>query len=203
MTITPDILNSLLRELADLLSLEDCNPVEWVVCGGTALALQQLQSRTTQDIDVLANWNAADLTVMCIKDFPADVKQCIQRVKNNHPELAGLKSKWINLGPAPIAAKGLPNGFEKRLIKMEFSDRLTLHLLGRIDLLALKLYAAADDMGPRRDIHFQDLKGLKPTFDELDSAVDWIRTLSDFETIHMGLKDTVRELGYDDLTYYI
>ena len=43
-----------------------------------------------------------------------------------------------------------------------FGSRLTIHLLGRIDLLALKLYAAADDFGPRQDVHDQDIKALAP-----------------------------------------
>ncbi len=203
MEITPNTLNSLLIELGDLLSLEDFNPVEWVVCGGAALALQKLQSRATQDIDVLADWNATDLTVMCIKEFPAKLKDCIQRVVANHPELEGLKSKWINLGPARIAAGGLPEGFEERLTKITFGDKLTLHLLGREDLLTLKLYAAADDQGPRREIHYHDLKALNPTFKELDTAIDWITKRTDFEKIHMGLRDTIRELGHEELIQYI
>ena len=33
-------LNPLLKELNDALLLEDAAPVDWIVCGGTALALQ-------------------------------------------------------------------------------------------------------------------------------------------------------------------
>jgi len=78
-----------------------------------------------------------------------------------------------------------------------------LRLLGRQDLLALKLYAAADEQGPRQEIHYADLEGLAPTFDELDFAVEWIRTRRDFETKRIAVKDVLRRLDHEDLAYYV
>jgi hypothetical protein len=203
MELSPETLDSLLRELAQWLEFEDCEPVEWVVCGGLALTLQNLQSRATRDVDVLGRWNARQLNVEPIDAFPATVKQCIERVAQNHPELAGLGPRWVNLGPGPLARSGLPDGFAKRLVTRRISDRLTLHLLGRDDLLPLKLYAAADEFGARQAVHFDDLQTLKPTFDELDRAVEWIRGLSDFEQVRPELNQAGRDLGDDDLAYYI
>jgi len=40
-------LHPLLKELNDALLLEDAAPVDWIVCGGTALALQGFGTRTT------------------------------------------------------------------------------------------------------------------------------------------------------------
>lgn len=197
------MLRGLLEELAEWLAFEDCEPVEWVVCGGLALTLQGLQVRTTRDVDVLGNWNVERVEVACIEDFPRKVKACIERVAENHPELGGLGSKWINLGPSPLARWGLPKGFENRLVTVAISDRLTLHLLCRDDLLPLKLYAAADEFGSRQDIHLADLRALNPTFEELDKAVDWVRTLPDFEQKRTELKEAVRRIGYDDLAYYV
>ncbi len=201
MKLSPNTLNSLLQELADWLLLDDCQPVEWVVCGGAALALQDLQSRTTRDVDVLCEWDG--LTVTCIAKFPDEIKTCIQKVADSHPELRGLGNKWINLGPSKLARDGLPSGFEQRFTELKFGTTLTLQLLGREDLLALKLYAAADDQGSRREIHYHDLKNLKPTEAETGTAVEWIRTLPDFDEKRLSIQDTVRELGYDELTYYI
>ena len=203
MQMSPDTLRGLLEELAQWLDFEDCEPVEWVVCGGVALALQGLQSRTTRDVDVLGNWSAQSMEILCVEDFPEKVKACIRRVTENHPELAGLDVHWVNLGPARLARLGLPEGFGHRLTPMRFGKKLTLQLLSREDLLPLKLYAAADDLGPRQEVHQEDLKVLKPTFDELDSAVDWLRTLPDFEEKRRQLKDVARRLGYEDLAYYI
>lgn len=203
MQLSRDMLESLLQELGDWLEFEDCQPVEWVVCGGVALALQDLRSRTTRDVDVLGRWDAGAMVVSCVEEFPEEIKACIKKVAENHPELGGLGANWINLGPRKLAAHGLPEGFERRMTSRQFGNRLTIHLLGRRDLLALKLYAAADDLGPRSEIHYEDIKALNPTFDELDACLDWLRTLGDFQEKRMQLKDVARRLGYDDLAYYI
>ncbi|MBT3202159.1 MAG: hypothetical protein HN350_19830 [Phycisphaerales bacterium] len=203
MELTNNNLLRLLQELDEWMELEDCPPVGWVVCGGAALGLQGLQSRPTQDVDVLGCWNKSVLSVSSIDSFPPNITACIRRVTDNHPELAGLGTNWINLGPRRLMQGGLPEGFAQRLEELRVGNKLTLQLLGRQDLLALKLYAAADDMARRQEIHYDDLKKLAPTFDELDFAVEWIRTRRDFETISIGVKDVLRRLGHDDLTYYV
>jgi hypothetical protein len=203
MQMSREVFGKLLKEFADWLVYYDCEPVEWVVCGGMALSLQGLRFRPTRDVDVLADWKPADGEIACIGEFPAGVRRCIKKVVDNHPELDGLAEGWINLGPQRLARWGLPEGFEQRMTTVRLGDRLTLHLLGRDDLLALKLYAAADVFGDRQDVHCDDLRALNPTFAELDKAVDWIRKLPHFEMRQMELKEVVRDLGYDDLAYYI
>ena len=49
---------------------------------------------------------------------------------------------------------------------------------GRLDLIFLKLYAAADDIGPASR-HFTDLLALGPTPDELAAARTWITDTQD------------------------
>jgi len=203
MEMSPSMLRELLEDLSAWLAFEECEPVEWVVCGGLALTLQGLQSRTTRDVDVLGEWNVQKVEMACIEGFPEQVQACIERVAEEHPQLSGMGARWINLGPSQLARWGLPKGFEQRLVMVRISDRLALHLLGREDLLALKLYAAADAFAPRQEIHFGDLRALNPTFEALDKAVDWMRTLPDFEEKRTELKEVVRRLGYDDIAYYI
>ncbi len=128
---------------------------------------------------------------------------CIKRVVDNHPELTGMGPNWINLGPRALVQAGLPEGLADRLHVLPIGNRLTLHLLGRQDLMALKLYAAADEHGPRQEIHLADLKGLAPTFEELDWAVDWLRTLRDFEEKRPAVKHVIERLGYEGLAYYV
>lgn len=203
MKMTRDAILRLLQELDQWMELEDCPPVDWVVCGGAALGLQELQDRPTRDVDVLGQWNEAVLDVTGIETFPDEMAACIKRVVDNHPELASMGQNWINLGPRALVQAGLPDGFADRLHVLRIGNRLTLHLLGRQDLLALKLYAAADEHGPRQEIHFTDLKGLAPTFEELDWAVDWLRTLRDFEEKRPVVKYVIERLGYEDLAYYV
>jgi hypothetical protein len=147
MELTSNDILRLLQELDQWMKLEDCSPVDWVVCGGAALGLQGLQNRPTRDVDVLGRWNGP-LSVVGIESFPQSVLACITRVADNHGELAGLGPNWVNLGPCDLAKEGLPEGFASRLKDLRVGEKLMLRLLGRQDLLALKLYAAADELGP-------------------------------------------------------
>ncbi len=203
MKMTQDAIMRLLQELEQWMELEDCPPVAWVICGGAALGLQNLQDRPTRDVDVLGCWDEAALAIIYEETFPSKLAICIKRVADNHPELAGMGESWINLGPRALVHAGLPDGFASRMHVERIGSRLTLHLLGRQDLLALKLYAASDEHGPRQEIHFADLKGLAPTYDELDWAVDWLHTLRDFEEKRPVVRHVIERLGYDDLAYYI
>lgn len=195
-------LKRLLGELAAWLEYQASEPVEWLVCGGLALGLQGLSRRVTRDVDVLGLWRADQLEVICLDEFPEKVKTAIRRVADDHPEIEGLRENWVNLGPSQIAKWGLPSGYENRLVKIEIAPHLILHLLGRVDLIALKLYAASDALGPRQPIHFSDLEALDPSFGELDKAVAWMRSLPDFVEKQAELKETIRRLGHDDLAYY-
>jgi len=44
---------------------------------------------------------------------------------------------------------------------------------------------------------------LSPTYEELDEAVEWVRTLRDFEQKRLVVKYVIERLGYDDLAYYV
>lgn len=203
MQLSPQLMLSLLRELADWLVFEGCDPVEWVVCGGTALSLQNLAVRTTRDVDVVGEWNPAEMQVIAVEHFPEKVRLCISKVAAKHPELEGMKGDWVNLGPGRLAKWGLPKGYEQRLTTANVGDRLTLKLLSRVDLLALKLFAASDDRGARHQIHMDDLKVLRPTFEELDTAINWVLSLPGADERRVQLHAIVEELGYGELSIYI
>ncbi len=147
------------------------------------LLFQGLVSRTTRDVDVLGNWNPEEVEIILMNEFPDCVKRCIKKLADNHPELAGFNEKWVNLGPKGLTAEGLPKGYEGRLAKEQFGEKLTLHLLHRNDLMQLKLYAAVDERGPRQQVHINDLVALHPTRDELERGIDWITTLKDFDEL--------------------
>jgi len=38
---------------------------------------------------------------------------------------------------------------------------------------------------------------------ELDWAVEWVRTLRDFEEKRIAVKHVIERLGYEDLAYYV
>lgn len=68
---------------------------------------------------------------------------------------------------------GLPPGLARRLHWRRYGG-LRLGVADRYDLIFLKLYAAADSVGPE-SVHFQDLVALRPTAQELQEAVAWVR----------------------------
>jgi hypothetical protein len=97
----------------------------------------------------------------------------------------------------------LPKGYATRLKSAKFGKTLTLRLLDRTDLIPLKLYAASDRFSRRQEIHFDDLRLLKATFEELDKALDWVRTLPDFEEKRPEIQSVLERLGHDDLAGYL
>ena len=79
----------------------------------------------------------------------------------------------MNIDVAAQWSTGLPDGFENRVEWRRYGG-LEVGLAGRRDLVFLKLYAAADDVGPT-SIHYQDLISLSPTLEELEAAAAWTR----------------------------
>ncbi len=200
MTILPEKARDLLAELGEWLEWEQCESVDWIICGGTALALLGLTNRPTKDVDVLGHWDEDNARIVKPYEIPDGVQKCIRKVAERNGDLT---AKWINTGPGRLCVFGLPDDLHHRLKTETFGAKLTVRILGREDLIALKLYAASDDRGPRKEIHEADLKLLDPTESELERAITWAKTMPDINDKILCMKDVVQELGYDGLAYYI
>ena len=91
---------------------------------------------------------------------------------------------------------GLPEGFEKRLVKKQYGNYLSIYYISRLDQIFFKLYAAVD----RNDYHVDDLFQLKPTQREIEEAARWVLN----QDVSLGfksiLKDFLREHGYEDFS---
>ena len=202
MPLNPRTTPALLRELNDALSLEGAGHVDWIVCGGTALALKGMLSRTTQDVDVIAAWSASSLDVIGLRDFPPAVERAIDRVAAAHPELRAAGKRWVNLGPRRLLEFGLPAGCTRRLRALSIGPSLTLQLPDRIDLIAFKLFAAIDPRHERQPVHKGDFEALGPTEAELRFAIDWVLTIHDpNQELRTELREFLLELGHDDHAY--
>lgn len=193
-------IDQLLTELADFLEFEEVGSVELLVCGGTALGLQGLIHRETLDVDVLGSWDSGLVEVVYQEEFSEKVKSCIKRVAGNHSE---LPEDWVNLGPRKLIGEGLPVGFENRIKTKKYGKTLTIHLLAREDLIPLKLYAASDRTRKRPEVDIGDLRVMKATFQELESALDWMRKLKNYEEMKPDIQNALERLGYDDLAIYV
>lgn len=140
-----------------------------LVAGGSSLLLLGLIERPTADLDVIGlaigdRYVKADVLPAALVEAARDVGAAL-----------GLADDWLNNGPASLFDFGLPKGFEQRVEVRPYGN-LEVHVPGRVDLLAFKLYAAVDHFGGRDSKHLTDLKALQPTPDELLTAARWTRT---------------------------
>jgi len=202
--IDPAATHPLLRELNDALAIEGAEPVDWIICGGTALGLLGLVQRPTRDVDVISGWNSATLQIIQIDCFPPAVERAIVRAAEAHPELQSSGISWVNLGPKGLLDFGLPPGCTGRLTPRIIGTHLTLRLPDRRDLIAFKLFAAADASHGRQAVHKSDLQALDPNEEELRFAIDWVITIPDpNHQLRTELREFLQELGREDLAYYI
>jgi hypothetical protein len=202
--IDPAATHPLLRELNDALAIEGAEPVDWIICGGTALGLLGLVQRPTRDVDVISGWNSATLQIIQIDCFPPAVERAIVRAAEAHPELQSSGISWVNLGPKGLLDFGLPPGCTGRLTPRIIGTHLTLRLPDRRDLIAFKLFAAADASHGRQAVHKSDLQALDPNEEELRFAIDWVITIPDRNhQLRTELREFPQELGREDLAYYI
>lgn len=186
--LAPDTLEQVLAALGAVLT-ERGHAFELVVVGGSTLLLHGASVRPTRDLDVLAVVEAGQLRDP--RPLPAPLVEAARDVGL----LYGLGADWLNPGPAAQLASGLPPGFADRLARCPYGG-LVLHLPGRLDLVCLKLYAAADAW-PRPSKHLDDLRRLAPTRDELAFAAAWVAAQDPSEPFQRLLADLRAALDAD------
>lgn len=160
-------------------------PCSIVVVGGAAINLLRIVDRPTRDVDVLASAGPAAKRIEPPNPLPEPLREAVAAVAQD----LGLSSDWLNTVVADQWRSGLPPGLADRIHWTSFGA-LTLGIVDRIDLVFLKLYAAADQTGPE-SVHFQDLLALRPTTDELERAADWVRTQDASPDFHSVLAKVV------------
>lgn len=162
-------LERVLSAVGELLSAEDSR-VAVVVVGGAALALLGFVSRGTFDIDVIARAEESQggWTLIQAEPIPVALRNAIAAVARD----LDLPSDWMNTVVGRQWPQGLPPDLLSDITWRSFGG-LSVGLVGRGALVALKLFAAAD-RGPA-SVHVQDLIALAPDDAELDEAAGWVR----------------------------
>jgi hypothetical protein len=187
-------LNEILHALDRQIEVHGGVPISLVVCGGTALFALGLILRTTKDIDVLGTVSKehGQIFVNKINKFPKYFTDASKAVQKDFR----LPEGWINKGPTSQVDSGLPQGFEKRLVKKQYGNYLSIYYISRIDQIHFKLYAAVD----RNGYHVDDLFQLKPKQQEIEDAARWVLT----QDVSIGFKtiliDFLRKHGYEDIS---
>jgi hypothetical protein len=185
------VLSALGEQLEGLLD----EPVEILVCGGSALNVLGLVQRATEDVDVLAyvkRNKAGEVSLVKAEPLIDELAAAAKKVARDF----NLPEKWLNPGPASAVDLGLPNGLMERVITRKYGRKLVVHYLGRYDQIHFKLYAAADQGAGK---HLDDLLALKPTSDELENAARWTMTHDVSEGFKRNLKSLLNYLGFKDV----
>ncbi len=190
MSIGQTQLDTVLKALGELLHARGLH-YEVVLIGGGSLILRGLVTRpTTKDVDILGEWTPDGVKAMHV--IPEPLRLAVVDVARTY----GLAADWLNLGPASLLDLGLPAGFDSRVERHDYGG-LVAYLAGRFDMVCFKLYAAVD-LGPRSR-HFQDLRELGPTQDELLAAARWTVTHDPSTGFRSLLLDMLGDLGVEDV----
>ena len=190
--LDPENIDQVLLELGRLLSSRHVTH-ELLVVGGSAMLLGGYGSRPTLDVDVVGLRVGAHF-VRAVP-LPSDLVDAATEIG----AIFGLGGAWLNPGPTDLLADGLPEGYEQRLETRTF-EGLTIHYVGRPDLIALKRLAASDPLRGHRDM--TDLSVLRPEPTELVRAGRWalqaryrkFRSDIVFLVEELGLRDAEAEL---------
>lgn len=169
-------LDKALRAVGELLARR-AQSAAIVVVGGTALNLLRVVERATRDVDVIATATPRSDGPPTDVRPPAPLSSALMDAISTVARDLGLPSDWLNTIVAAQWRTGLPPGFASRIV-WRADGGLWVGLAGRVDLIYLKLYAAADQIGPASR-HFTDLLALRPTADELAAAQTWITETQD------------------------
>jgi len=186
------------RQLAQVFRLLDARltrneapSVGIVVCGGAALIVTGLSSRTTIDVDVVALMDDSRKLVA-----PVPLPEWSLEAALEVSETMGLPEDWLNNGPSRdeggLFQMGLPDGFQGRLHAREYGERLTVYFVDRIDQIHFKLHAAVD----RGGYHVSDLESLRPSDDELSHTAGWTLTHDVSPGFRASLQHLLEALGY-------
>ena len=184
-------IDRILAALGDQLAAAGSEPLDLLVCGGSALHALHLVTRTTKDVDVVARIEGGD-GAMCRPDpFPQALAGAIAKVARDF----GLKDDWFNPGPASALDFGLPEGVLKRAEVAHYGSHLTVRFFSRYDQIHFKLYAAVDQGGK----HYADLLALNPTAEELLAAAKWSMTHDVSEAYKGEVKRILIGMGHNNV----
>jgi hypothetical protein len=160
-----------------------------VAIGGSGLLLLGIIKRPTQDLDVVALVQQGHL----VRADP--LPEPLEAAAHDVAATLGLRDDWIDPRPTSLLDFGLPAGFADRVTIRTFGA-LVIHLASRLDQIHFKVYAATDQ--GRSSRHFDDLRALAPTRDELLQAARWARTQDPSEAFHGELIGLMQTLGVGD-----
>lgn len=165
MELSQQNLEEALRLLGNLLATRKESAFWLVVCGGSALLAQEIISRSTEDVDILAmrDWDGG-----VDRAFP--MPEALKKAATDVADELHLGGNWLN-SAASLHLPDLhllPAPFWQELETRDYGHYLKISFVTRSGQIQLKTYAALNRAKPR------DLDDLPPTSVEAEAAVRWV-----------------------------
>jgi hypothetical protein len=168
MDLSQQNLEQALRLLGKLLAARKGAGFWLVVCGGSALLAQEIISRSTGDVDILAmrDWEGG---VDLAYPLPETLKEAAALVADE----LHLGGNWLNSAASMHFPDLhlLPASFWQDLETRDYGHYLKISFVSRSGQIQLKTYAALN-RAKARDL--DDLRTLAPDSAETEAAVRWV-----------------------------
>ena len=193
MDLSQQNLEEALRLLGNLLATRKGAAFWLVVCGGSALLAQEIITRSTEDVDILA---MRDLEGGVDRAFP--MPEALKEAAAHVADELRLGGNWLN-SAASLHFPDLhllPASFWQELETREYGHYLKISFVTRSGQIQLKTYAALNRAKPR---DLDDLRTLAPTGAETQAAVRWVLDHFPILSHRNKLPDLLTHLGHAHL----
>jgi hypothetical protein len=193
MELSQQNLEQALQLLGKVLAARRASGFWLVVCGGSALLAQEIISRSTEDVDILA-MRDQEGGVDVAFPMPPTLKEAAAAVAD---ELK-LGGNWLNSAASMHFPDLhlLPASFWQDLDTRDYGDYLKISFVTRAGQIQLKMYAALNRAKPR---DLDDLRILAPTSDETADALRWVLDRIAVLAHRDKLPDLLNHLGHAHL----
>lgn len=193
MELSQQNLEQALQLLGKVLAARRASGFWLVVCGGSALLAQEIISRSTEDVDILAmrDWEGG-------VDVAFPMPQTLTEAAAAVADELKLGGNWLNSAASMHFPDLhlLPASFWQDLDTRDYGDYLKISFVTRAGQIQLKMYAALNRAKPR---DLDDLRILAPTSDETATTLRWVLDHIAVLAHRDKLPDLLNHLGHAHL----
>jgi hypothetical protein len=183
-----------LGELGRQMALHDAGHMTVLCCGAAALCALGVLSRSTLDVDAIGAVNSKGLLIP-MDGFSQEIAAAVAATAQK----LGLTEDWFNLEASAILDRGLPEGSVGRSDDhvRTFGPSLTVRFMDRLDLIALKMFAALDPAKGRR--HVEDLVAINPSREEIRHGLQWMSAWTSSQQFKAALRNLAEAFDCGDV----
>ncbi|WAC18930.1 hypothetical protein OVA24_16990 [Luteolibacter sp. SL250] len=197
MDLDAERVTTALKLVGRLLTQRRQGPFHLVVCGGSALVARGLISRSTIDVDLLANVNHVEGEYR-ISPLPCPMPAELSKAARDVAGEMVLKENWLNADASWVfpGLGDLPEWFWLDVERRAYGMDLTVDYVSRRGQIFLKTYAVLN-REQERDV--EDLLALAPDRAETLEAVRWVLANMEMLEHRERLPHVLGILGHEDI----